>query len=135
MHKAYFKQKMITKLCNFNVIDNTGAYFAKFIGTPGFFKKKSVQIGDIVTCSIVSCTSFNKKKNVKVIKGEIFNFLIVQQKKKFPRLDGSFISADINAVVIINKKNIPRGSRIIRPIPKELRRKFIKVVSIAYYVF
>jgi ribosomal protein L14 len=125
---------MINKLCTFTIIDNTGGFFAKFIGIPSFFRKKIIGIGDIITCSIISCTSFNKKKNIRVIKGEIYNFLIVQQKKNFSRLDGSFIHMDINSVIIINKKNIPRGTRIVYPIPKELRKNFIKVISISYYV-
>ena len=32
---------MITKLCIFDIIDNTGGFFAKFIGIPGFVKKKN----------------------------------------------------------------------------------------------
>jgi large subunit ribosomal protein L14 len=126
---------MITKLCNFTIVDNTGGFFAKFIGIPGFFRKKTVQIGDIITCSVLSCTTLNKKKNVRIVKGEIYNFLIVQQKKNFPRLDGSFIRMDVNSVVTINKKSIPRGTRIVHPVPKELRKNFIKVIAIAYYVF
>ena len=82
----------------------------------------------------MECTSQNKKKNLKVEKGSIYNFLIVQQKNFYSRSDGSFIKMDKNSVIIINKKFIPRGTRITKPIIKELRKKFIKVVSLACYI-
>ena len=125
---------MITKLCIFDVVDNTGGFFVKFIGIPGFTKKKSIGIGDLITCSVLECSQFKKDKKLKLDKGAIYNFLIVQQKKFFSRLDGSFLCMDQNSVIVITKKLVPRGTRIIKPILKELRRKFIKVVSIACYI-
>ena len=42
------------------------------------------------------------------------------------------IRIDDNAVVIINKENNPRGTRVFGPIARELRDKdFSKIVSLA----
>lgn len=125
---------MITKLCIFDVVDNTGGFFVKFIGIPHFVKKKSIGIGDLITCSVLECSQFKKDKKLKIDKSGIYTCLIVQQKKFFSRVDGSFLCMDKNSVIIITKKLIPRGTRIIKPILKELRKKFIKVVSIACYI-
>jgi large subunit ribosomal protein L14 len=39
---------------------------------------------------------------------------------------------DSNAIVIIDKENNPRGTRIFGPVPRELReKKFMKIISLA----
>ena len=39
---------------------------------------------------------------------------------------------DTNAIVIIDKENNPRGTRIFGPVARELRdKKFMKIISLA----
>ena len=46
--------------------------------------------------------------------------------------DGTYIRFDENAVVIINEKKEPVGTRIFGPVARELReKKFMKIVSLA----
>ena len=46
--------------------------------------------------------------------------------------DGSVLRFDNNAIVIIDKDNNPRGSRIFGPVARELRdRNFMKIISLA----
>jgi large subunit ribosomal protein L14 len=48
------------------------------------------------------------------------------------RKDGSYISFDENAAVIIRDDKSPRGTRIFGPVARELReRDFMKIVSLA----
>jgi len=48
------------------------------------------------------------------------------------REDGSYIRFEDNAVVIIDKDNEPRGTRIFGPVARELREKnFMKIISLA----
>ena len=48
------------------------------------------------------------------------------------RPDGSVLRFDTNAVVLIDKDNNPRGTRIFGPVARELREKgFMKIVSLA----
>ncbi len=48
------------------------------------------------------------------------------------RADGSILRFDTNAIVIIDKDNNPRGTRIFGPVARELRdRNFMKIVSLA----
>jgi large subunit ribosomal protein L14 len=58
--------------------------------------------------------------------------VVVRTKKAIGREDGTYISFDENAVVIIDDKNEPRGTRVFGPVARELReRNFMKIVSLA----
>ena len=46
--------------------------------------------------------------------------------------DGTYIRFDENAVVLLDKDNEPRGTRVFGPVARELReRKFLKILSLA----
>jgi hypothetical protein len=58
--------------------------------------------------------------------------VIVRTKHKLRRRDGSYISFDDNAVVLLNNADDPRGTRIFGPVARELRDKgYMKIVSLA----
>ena len=59
--------------------------------------------------------------------------VIVRTKKETRRPDGSYIRFDDNAGVIIDRKTKePKGTRIFRPVPRELRDLgFGKIISLA----
>ena len=57
---------------------------------------------------------------------------MVVNKKETLRPDGSYISFDENAAVILKNDSEPRGTRIFGPVARELRdKKFMKIVSLA----
>jgi large subunit ribosomal protein L14 len=67
-----------------------------------------------------------------VKKGEKSKAVVVRTKKEVRRKDGSYIRFDENAVVLIDKDNEPRGTRIFGPVARELReRQFMKIISLA----
>ena len=48
------------------------------------------------------------------------------------REDGGYLRFDNNAIVIIDKDNNPKGTRIFGPVARELREKnFMKIISLA----
>ena len=58
--------------------------------------------------------------------------MIVRTKSKIRRPDGSYLSFDENAAVLIDKENNPIGTRIFGPVARELREKnFMKIISLA----
>ena len=58
--------------------------------------------------------------------------MIVRTKQPVRREDGSYLRFDNNAIVIIDKDQNPRGTRIFGPVARELREKnFMKIVSLA----
>ena len=56
----------------------------------------------------------------------------MRTRKQLGRPDGTYISFDENAAVLIDAQNTPRGTRIFGPVARELReRNFMKIVSLA----
>ena len=58
--------------------------------------------------------------------------VVVRTAKGVRRADGSLVRFDGNAVVLLNSKLEPVGTRIFGPVTRELRtEKFMKIVSLA----
>ena len=56
----------------------------------------------------------------------------MRTRKQLGRTDGTYISFDENAAVLIDPQSNPRGTRIFGPVARELRdRNFMKIVSLA----
>lgn len=107
------------------VADNSGAKIVKCIKT-----LKGTKVGHIGDKIIVAVQKALPNRKIKV--GEVSESLIVRVKKEFKRSDGTTLSFSENSVIMLNKKNMPQGSRIFGPVPKELRnKKNMKIVSIA----
>jgi large subunit ribosomal protein L14 len=112
--------------------DNSGAKTLNVISFPGYSKKKSASIGDVVTCSVRGTTGVGTMvKDHDVVKA-----VIVRTKKEIRRADGSYIRFDDNAAVIIDTALNPKGTRVFGPVARELRDlKFNKIVSLAREVW
>lgn len=68
----------------------------------------------------------------KVRRGDIRHAVVVRTKKKYQRADGSVVSFDDNACVLINKGGEPIGSRLNGIVGAELRNhKWSKILSLA----
>ena len=108
------------------VADNTGARLVKCIKVLGQ-GKTIARIGDIIKVSIREAQPGGMVK-----KGEVHKALIVRTAAPIRRPDGSTLSVDHNAVVLIDEQKNPRGSRIFGPVARELRElNFMKVISLA----
>ncbi len=108
------------------VADNTGAKRAAAIGVIGRNQRYAF-IGDVIKAHIKEATPDGTVK-----KGDVVNAVIVRTRKTIRRTDGSYLRFDSNAIVIIDKDNNPRGTRIFGPVARELReRNFMKIVSLA----
>ena len=67
-----------------------------------------------------------------VKKGDVVDAVVVRTRQPIRRGDGSYLRFDNNAIVIIDKENNPRGTRIFGPVARELRdKKFMKIISLA----
>lgn len=110
------------------VADNSGAKIGRVFKVLGDSKKRYARIGDTVVLSVQSA---EPRKQVK--KKEVLRAVVVRQKKPFRRKDGSYISFDENAVVIIEKdKKEPKAGRVFGPIPREIAELgYQKIVSLA----
>jgi large subunit ribosomal protein L14 len=119
---------MIQDGSNVKVTDNGGGRDAKVFKVLGGSKRRYAEIGDLV---VISIKTAEPRKSVK--KKDVHHAVVVRQRKPFRRKDGSYISFDDNAVVIIEKgKKEPKAGRIFGPIPRELGELgYQKIVSLA----
>lgn len=110
------------------ITDNSGGKVGRVFKVLGGSKKRYAELGELV---ILSVQTAEPRKQVK--KKDILCGVVVRQKKAFRRKDGSYISFDDNAVVIVDKeKKEPRANRVFGPIPRELSEAgFQKIVSLA----
>jgi large subunit ribosomal protein L14 len=89
--------------------------------------RKYAHVGDTIVGVVKSVTP-----NMPIKKSDIVQAVIVRTKKMINRSTGNGIAFDDNAVVVVNKEGIPRGTRIFGPVARELRdSKFIKIISLA----
>ena len=118
---------MIQEQSYLEVADNSGARKLMCIRVLGGSKKKFAKVGDVIKVTIKEAIPTGRVK-----KGEVVDAVIVRTKNTLRRKDGMSIRFDDNAVVIINKENNPRGTRVFGPIAREIRDKnFMKIVSLA----
>jgi large subunit ribosomal protein L14 len=64
-------------------------------------------------------------------KGTVSKAVVVRTTKEIRRADGSYIRFDDNAVVLLTNTDEVRGTRIFGPVARELRDKYMKIVSLA----
>ncbi len=119
---------MIQDGTNVKITDNGGGKDAKVFKVLGGSKRRYAQIGDVV---VISVKKAEPRKMVK--KKDVHHAVVVRQVKPFRRKDGSYISFDDNAVVIIDKgKKEPKAGRVFGPIPRELGELgYQKIISLA----
>lgn len=117
---------MIQMESKVEIADNTGARVAKMIGVLGT-RSKSAGIGDVITAHVREAIP-----TASIKKGTVVKAVVVRTAYPVRRADGSVLRFDGNAIVIIDKDNNPKGTRIFGPVARELRDKnFMKIVSLA----
>ncbi|NCN52616.1 50S ribosomal protein L14 [Candidatus Parcubacteria bacterium] len=110
------------------IADNSGGKIGRVFKVLGGSKKRYAELGEMVVLSIQVA---EPRKQVK--KKDIVYGIVVRQKKPFRRKDGSYVSFDENAVVLVEKtKKEPRANRVFGPIPREIAEAgYQKIVSLA----
>ena len=117
---------MIQQESRCDVADNSGAKEVLCIRVLGGTHKRYASIGDKVVVTIKSALPSSEVK-----KGTVTKAVVVRTKKEVRRADGSYIRFDDNAVVLLNNLDEIRGTRIFGPVARELRDKYMKIVSLA----
>ena len=117
---------MIQKETNLDVADNSGARRVQCIKVLGGAKRKYAHVGDIIVVSVKEAIPRGRVK-----KGNVMKAVVVRTAKDIRRADGSVIRFDRNAAVLINNQGEPIGTRIFGPVPRELRARNMKIVSLA----
>ena len=114
------------------VADNSGAKIARLVSVKRGKGRKGRQgrakIADMVKVSI--------KKGVPDMKGNVFDAVIIRQKKSYRRLNGERISFEDNSVAILkDDKGNPKGTQIKGPIAREVMERWPQVAKIASIIY
>ena len=107
------------------IADNTGAKSAEMIRRLGQ-NKTTASVGDVIVCNVKEAST-----DASVKKGEVVKAVVVRTVAPIRRCDGSYLRFDNNAVVILNADGNPKGTRIFGPVARELRVKYMKIISLA----
>ncbi|MCE4604105.1 MAG: 50S ribosomal protein L14 [Aeropyrum sp.] len=109
------------------VADNSGAKEVMIISVPQVKTRlrrlPSAGVGDLVVVTV--------KKGTPQMRRQVVYAVVVRQRRPFKRPDGTWISFEDNAVVIVNPDGTPRGSEVRGPIAREAAERWPRVAKIA----
>lgn len=118
---------MIQQESRLKVTDNSGAKEILCIRVLGGTKRRYARIGDIIVASVKEANPTGNVKKKSVVKA-----VVVRTRDTIKRADGSTITFDDNAAVIVGDDKNPRATRVFGPVPRELRDLgYSKIISLA----
>ena len=108
--------------------DNSGARIVKITGVMGGKSKRGRQqyakIGDWVKVSV--------RKGDPKIKGQLFDAVIIRQKKPYRRNTGQRVAFTDNAVALLKDEiGNPKGTMIKGPVAREVHERWKEVAKLA----
>ena len=118
---------MIQQESRLKVTDNSGAKEILWIRVLGGTARRYAHVGDVIVATVKVANPTGTVKKKSVVKA-----VVVRTRNQIKRKDGSTISFDDNAAVIINDDKSPRATRVFGPVPRELRDLgYAKIISLA----
>ncbi len=117
---------MIQQESRLNVADNSGAKEVLCIRVLGGTARRYASVGDRIVVTVKHTVPSSDMK-----KGTVSKAVVVRTKRAVRRPDGSYIRFDDNACVLLNNAGEIRGTRIFGPVLRELRERYMKIVSLA----
>jgi len=111
--------------------DNSGARIVRLVGVMGSKTRRGrqqyVKIGDHVKISV--------RKGNPEMKGQVFDAVVIRQKKPYRRNTGERVAFQDNAVALLkDEKGNPKGTQIKGPIAKEVADKWPFLAKIAKFI-
>ena len=111
--------------------DNSGARFVRIVSVK---KGKSVR-GRQQSCGIADWVKVSVRVGKPEMKGQVFDAVVVRQKKPYRRLNGERLCFTDNAVVLLkDEKGNPKGTQIKGPVPREIAERWKEVAKLASMV-
>lgn len=118
---------MIQQESRLVVCDNSGAKEVLCIRVLGGTRRRYARVGDLIVATVKQANPSGTVKKKTIVRA-----VVVRTKKAITRKDGSTISFDDNAVVIVDEGKQPKATRIFGPVPRELRDQgYNKIISLA----
>jgi large subunit ribosomal protein L14 len=111
--------------------DNSGARIVRIVSVKGGKSTKKRQqyakMADWVKVSV--------KAGKPDMKGQVFDAVVIRQKRPYKRISGERIIFEDNAVALLkDDKGNPKGTQIKGPVAKEVQERWPSVAKIAQFV-
>ncbi len=111
--------------------DNAGARIVKITGVKHGKSRKGRQqyakLADWVKVSV--------RVGKPEMKGQVFDAVVIRQKKPYTRITGERVCFEDNAVALLkDEKGNPRGTQIKGPVAREIQERWQQVAKIAQFV-
>lgn len=117
----------LPSMAKMDCVDNTGAKVVQLITV---LKKGGVArrypaggVGDMIRVTV--------RRGTPETRRQIFNAVIVRQKRPFRRVDGTWVQFEDNACVLTNERGDVKGSDIKGPISREAAERWPRIAATA----
>ena len=114
-------------MARMQVADNTGAKIAQLINVRklgGTMRRyPAAGVGDLIKVSI--------KRGTPATRRQMFNAVVIRQRRPFRRVDGTWVQFEDNACVITNEKGDVQGSDIKGPVSRESAERWPRIAATA----
>lgn len=112
--------------------DNSGARVVKIVAV----KKRGGKKGKQVPAKISDWVKVSVRRGDPKMKGEVFDAVIVRQKKPWKRKSGERVCFTDNSIVLLkDEKGNPKGTQIKGPIAREVQERWKEVAKLASVVY
>jgi large subunit ribosomal protein L14 len=108
--------------------DNSGARICRIVAV----KRSKTTKGRQVYAKVADWVKVSVRKGDPKMKGEVFDAIIVRQKKPWKRNTGERICFSDNAVALLkDEKGNPKGTQIKGPVAREVQERWKEVAKLA----
>lgn len=112
--------------------DNSGARIVRIVSVKGGRGRKGRQ----VTAKVADWVKVSVRKGDPKMKGEVFDAVVLRQKKSWRRPNGERVCFTDNAVALLkDEKGNPKGTQIKGPIAREVQERWKEVAKLAAVVY
>lgn len=114
-------------MARLQVADNTGAKVVQLINVlklGGTMRRYPAGgVGDLIRVSV--------KRGTPETRRQMYDAVIIRQRRPFRRIDGTWVQFEDNSVVITNRKGEVQGSDIKGPVSREAAERWPRIAATA----
>ena len=111
--------------------DNSGARIVKIVAV----KRGKTTKGRQGYAKVADWVKVSVREGKPVMKGEVFDAIVIRQRRPYRRYTGERVCFEDNAVALLkDEKGNPKGTQIKGPVAKEVQERWKEVAKIAQFV-
>lgn len=112
--------------------DNSGAKIVRIVAV----KKSKAKKGKQTNAKIADWIKVSVRKGDPEMKGQIFDAVVIRQRKPYRRLNGERIAFEDNSVALLkDEKGNPKGTQIKGAIAREVLERWPSVAKLASAIY